>query len=234
MFSVTRAKRRVLERLSERDWAPTDLADELGTSPEAVYNHLAELADLGLARTSQVPAKTRPKTAYSIGRGFIQFFVVAPGTVAERRITLNDHNEPLVRIWTLPQAELHPFLQEFWWVLTHQSDARLGEDIRAVGVYGSVARGAADPDSDIDVLLVAADETVAESLRERVGVLRLEATGDSRILLAEIYPVDEYEASLDHDSHFLEAALADLHPLYDPDRIFVEPDSTEIEVANEP
>lgn len=223
MFRVSQAKKQVLEKLAEQDWTPTDLAAELGKSPETVYNHLDDLAELDILTTRQVPAKTRPKTGYSIGPGFVQYIAVAPGIVQEGAFALDEHKGPLLRIWMLPQESFHPFLQEYWWRLTHSPDIDLREDIKAVGVYGSVARGDADAGSDIDVLIVAEGSDAAATVIDRVGSVRIEPDAGGRIVLAEVFTLEEFRNSWVHGSQFLHEVLPDVHPIYDPDRVFDHP-----------
>ncbi len=236
MFAVSRAKKAVLQALSDRDWTPTVPAADLGTTMESIDNYLDELAEHVLLRTRRVPAKTRPKTVYSIGREFVQYLVVAPGRVEEGAFGLDDTKSPLISLWSLPQVAYHPFLQEYWWQLTHSPGVTLDTDIHTVGVFGSVARGEADPEIDIDVLIVTTDETAAERVRNRVGAVRIETNRGSRIVIAEVYPIDEYRDSLARGSQFLQTVLQELHPVYDPNRIFTgqtatSEDTDEIEVS---
>lgn len=39
VFEVSTAEKEILQRLTEQDWTPTDLADELDTSRNTIYNH---------------------------------------------------------------------------------------------------------------------------------------------------------------------------------------------------
>lgn len=238
MFAVSQAKKRILKKLAEQDWTPTDLAEDLGKSPESVYNHLNELAEQGILTTRQVPAKTRPKTAYSIGEGFVQYIAVESGRLQEGTFALDDYKGPLFRIWTLPQEEFHPFLQTYWWRLTHSPDITLQEDVRAVGVYGSVARGDANEGSDIDVLIITGDRESAQTVTDRVGSVRIETGSGARIVLAEVYTVEEYRNSWMHGSQFLQEVLPEVHTVYDPDRVLDNPDAVngeqgEIEVVQD-
>lgn len=221
MGPLTTAKRRVLEKLAEQDWTPTDLAEELNTSTPNIYNHLHDLAERGMLQTEQVPATTRPKTQYSIGRGFVRYLAVLPGQVQSGAWQFDQHKGPLLRIWLLPQPEFHPFLTEYWRRLRRDHD--LEEEIRAVGVFGSVARGHADAQSDIDVFILATDDNAVQLVEEQAGAMRIQIDEESRIVVAEVFSFEEYRESWDHDSHFLREVVADIHPVYDPDRLFDRP-----------
>lgn len=223
MFEVSAAKREVLKRLAERDWSPTDLADELGTSTETVYNHLNELAKQGVLTTRRVPAKTRPKTEYSIGDGVIQYLTVLPGQFREGSLRVTDTKAVMFRIWALPQAEFHEYLERYWWSMLLDIDIEFPADISAVGVFGSVARGDADEDSDIDLLVVTPDERSKALVTDAMGSTVLEMDGHRKLGMTEVYTDAEFRESLAHGSDFLYSILDELHPLYDPQRVLQAP-----------
>lgn len=224
MFEVSAAKREILQKLVERDWTPTDLAEDLDKSPETIYNHLNDLAERGILSKRQVAAKTRPKTEYSIGEGFIQYIAVLPGQYRERILELDESKAPIVRIWNVPQQEFHPYLENFWWSLKHDADIDLRKDITAVAIYGSVARGTADRDSDIDVLVVTENATVEEFVNGHFGALRLETNAGSKIAIAEVYTKRDYRNSLVHGSDFLRNVRDEMHIVYDPINLLRRPE----------
>lgn len=224
MFEVSQAKREILEKLSERDWSPTDLADEIGKTPETVYNHLHDLEEQGILTKRQVPAKTRPKTEYSIGRGLIQYVTVLPDQYREGSLRIDETKEAMFRIWSIPQDEFHPFLERYWWTIHLQADVDLHDDVTAIGVYGSVARGEADADSDIDILLVTPDEEASSTIENTLGSTLLDFSGKTKIGMTEVYTVLEYRNSVTHGSDFLDSIQGELHPLYDPDRVLIDPE----------
>lgn len=223
MFKVSRARREVLRKLADRAWSPTDLARELGKSPETVYNHLNALAEQGVLTKTQEPAKTRPKTVYSIGRGLVQYIAVLPGQFHEGSLELTDTKDVMFRIWTIPQDEFHPYVERYWWSVVLHGDIDLNEDVTAAGVYGSVARGDAEEDSDIDILIVAHDEDAKARLAAAMGSVVLHLDGRSRLGMTEVYTEDEFRDSRAHGSDFLAAVMDEIHPLFDPTRILKTP-----------
>jgi len=229
VFEVSTAKKEILEHLAIQDWTPTDLADELGTSVNTVYNHLEELHERGLLTGEQVPAKTRPKTKYSIGNGFLQYIAVFPGRYTEKSLELTPEKHAMLHIWDLPQEEFHPFVQQYWWGLTNSADVDYREAVKAVAVYGSVARGDADTDSDVDCLVITEDDSTADIVTTDMGTLRVDANGRSKIFLTETYSIEDYRKSRAHGSDFLNEIQNELQIIYDPERILQRPVEEAIE-----
>lgn len=223
MFEVSESKREVLKKLTERNWSPTDLADEIGKTPETVYNHLHDLEEQGILTKRQVPAKTRPKTEYSIGEGLIQYVIVLPGQYREGSLPVDETKQAMFRIWAIPQDEFHPYVERYWWTILLHSDIDLHDHVTAIGVYGSVARGEATGDSDIDILLVSTGEEASSTIANTLGSAVLHFHGESKIGMTEVYTLREYRNSLAHGSDFLESIQDELHPIYDPDRVLIEP-----------
>ena len=212
MFEVSAAREEVLEKLAERDWTATGLADELGKSTAAVYNHLDALDDTGVVSKRQVAAKTRPKTEYSIDEGFFQYLAVLPGQYARGTLPLDANKRALLSIWTIPQSEFHPYLESLWFQLREE------EGLVAVAVYGSVARGDADKESDIDALLVA-DADHERRLRDTYGTRRFKYQDGTKLGMAQVYTPESYRTSLAGGSDFLAGIQDELHVVFDPDRV---------------
>lgn len=221
MFEIGSAKEEILRRLVLRDWTPTDLARELGKSTSTVYNHLDDLAEVGVLTETRVPAKTRPKTEYSIGDGFLQYVTVLPGEYRERVLQLDAYKKVTVRIWNIPQAEFHPFVQRAWWRLRTDPAVDFANDIAAVAVYGSVARGNADDHSDIDLLAVVRNQDAKATIEETYGGVRIQIPEGNKVAITECYTKRELEDSLDRGSSFLDSVREELHVLYDPDRLLL-------------
>jgi len=224
VFEVSTAKQEILEKLAEQDWTPTDLAEELGKSRTTVYNHLNELHQNGILTKQKVAAKTRPKTEYSIGNGFIQYVSVLPGQYQEKTLELTPEKQAALRIWNIPQEEFHPFIEHYWWSIKNSADLDYRDEIKAVAVYGSVARGNADQDSDIDFLVITKDEDTADTVSTNFGSLRIKANGTAKIGLTEVYSMKDYKNSLAHGSKFLENVRDELHAIYDPEKVLQNPE----------
>lgn len=226
MFELSTAKREVIEKLTDQDWTPTDLAAELGKSPETVYNHLNELQELGALSKQKVAAKTRPKTEYSLGTGFVQYVAALPGRFEERVFELDDRKGPVVSIWNVPQPEFHPYLEDLWWGLRLNDDVDLETEVAAFAVYGSVARGTAEQDSDVDLLAVVEDRHAEERLTELLGTRVVETEVGRKLVATQVYTREDYRESETRGSDFLAGIRDDLHPIYDPERLLVAPEKS--------
>lgn len=226
VFQLSRARTEVIEKLTERDWTPTALAAELGKSRAAVYNHLHELAESGVVTKTSVAAKTRPRTEYSIGDGFVEYVAVLPGSFSHRRLRLDERKTERFRIWSLPQEEFHGYLEDVWATLTAEPA------VAAIGVYGSVARGDADEGSDID-LLVLVDDDDAKDRIGRDGTRMLEGSEGTKLCMTEVYTTTEYRDSIEHGSDFLAEIRPELHPIHDPDHVLSEPGAETAESERE-
>jgi predicted nucleotidyltransferase len=167
-----------------------------------------------------VPVKTRPKTEYSIGDGIVQYVSVLPGQYTERRLRLTPSKEAMIRIWNLPQESFHTHVEQFWWRLTNSGKIDYHDEVAAVAVYGSVARGDADEESDIDFLVVTADADTARVITEAFGSVRIDvADAGAKIGMVETYPLGDYRESIARDSDFLSGIRDELHAIYDPDGV---------------
>lgn len=219
LFEVSRVKREILIKLTEKDWTPTELSKELDKSTEAIYNHLNSLAELGILEKEKVPAKTRPKNKYSIDDGFIQYLAVLPGSFISRTLPLTQNKKTILKIWDIDQEEFHTYLENFWWTIKNNPDFKLGEDILAIAIYGSVARGTADKDSDIDIFLIVNSERTAKSVKDLTGALKINADDESKLFMSQVYTKEEYTESKKKGSDFIGEIGRDLHPIYDPEGI---------------
>lgn len=224
VFEVSTAKKEILQKLAEQAWTPTDLAEELDKSRNTVYNHLEDLHNQEVLTKKQVAAKTRPKTEYSIDDGFMQYIAVLPGQYTEKSLKLTPEKQTVLRIWSVPQEEFQPYIESYWWSLKNSADVNYRKEIKALAVYGSVARGEADKDSDIDFLIITKDKETEEIVSKNFGSTRIETGEGSKIGMTEAYSMKDYRNSLAHGSGFLKNIQDELHTIYDPDKVLQNPE----------
>jgi predicted nucleotidyltransferase len=85
-----------------------------------------------------------------------------------------------------------------------RASERFGERIVRIVLYGSVARGADGPDSDVDVLVVADDSR--SDLRDGLDTIAFDLTMElRRAVVFVLYPTATYDIARAHGSEFVRA-----------------------------
>lgn len=221
-------EREVLELLLEEPHSPTRVADELGVSVQTASRNLKKLADRGFAvrtREGEGPGYKRFRA-----REFARVFAGFDGDLFDRTLPLDPTARAVLSVLKVPQQEFHPVLLSYLFT-PHAERTRLG--VVGIVVYGSVARGDAQADSDVDLLVLrdeglagAADRPDATDSREVEEFLATTfATGDglvsneSRVVSETWFTVEEFEDGLDAGSQFLRNALDEGIVLYDPEGV---------------
>lgn len=123
------------------------------------------------------------------------------------------------RITHHPKRIPHPNASESWRAaaeeFTRRVRATLGDWVDAIILYGSVARGEATADSDIDVLIVAAGN---RGLQETISEIRSQLAKDNNYafsLSLQYLTLEELADRLRRGSPFLDNLLTEGLPLYD-------------------
>lgn len=209
-------RREVFESLVGADRSATELAEQLDRSVQTVYDHLESLEDAGyVERSGERRGKTRPETLYTT-TAFGHVFAAFDGEVLERNVALTQAQKTMLSVFRVPQPEFHPLLLSY--VFTAPNDWR---GVEAIAVYGSVARGDADENSDIDVLHVVEEGAdVHPNLEDNVFVETQLPFGSRRILSREWFTRSEIEDGRAAGSQFLRNALGEAIALYDPEGVF--------------
>lgn len=199
----------VLKKLEGREKTPTELAEEMGVTISTVTKHLKELERIGLVlQSGKKKGKTRSYKKYRI-RDFVYFVASVNGEVQKRKIELDEWGKVKFRILSIPQQRFHEHLDRFWYRI--QSDL---EKIDGLMVYGSVARGDAREDSDIDLLIISDYEDLEDEFGARVI--------DEKMFMAKVFSEEELKRSLREGSDFASNALEEGKILYDPESFLKE------------
>lgn len=211
-------KWRILELLATKgDRTPTQLAKELGKSTVTVFLQLGGLERAGLVKKVEggEAGKTRPYTKYSIGNGFAVLAGVMPGQAGQAILEADENIKTHLRIWSLKNKPYCYYVERFWWLLQDHLDK-----IDAVAVYGSVARGEAGKESDIDVLMVT--DSGADLEKKLASVIVKRPGGSSKLVLCEFYDMEDLKKSSAAGSKFLKDVLKDMVIIYDPHKTLEE------------
>ena len=206
-------ERKVLELLLERPRSPTEVADELGVSVQTASRNLKQLVEREFAERTHNGGGRGYKRYRA--REFAQVFAGYDGELVEKTLPISDEKRAVLSIWQVPQPEFHPILLSYLFV----PDDEFAAMTKAVVVYGSVARGEAMDDSDIDILIVRDSSREDGIHTETVNweVSRIQSS--SRVLSETFYPVDEFHDALDVGSQFLRNVLDEGIVLYDPEGV---------------
>lgn len=178
-----------LKRLEGTEKSPTELSEEMGLTISSVSKHLNDLEDLGLVfKSGKRKGKTRSYWKYKL-EDFVYFIFSLDGQVERKELDLDENHKVHFRIWSVPQPEFHKSLDRFWCEI--QDDL---EKIEGVMVYGSIARGDAREDSDVDVLIISDHEDLDDKFGAKVY--------GGKMFMATVFSEKDFEKSLEEDSSF--------------------------------
>lgn len=149
---------------------------------------------------------------------FARIFAAYSGTLIDKTIDLTLDKQVVLAVWRVPQAEYHPVLISYLF----SPAADYGYDhVVALAVYGSVARGEAKEDSDIDILAIC-DETVDPDDIPRTTVSVTGGRGqfeEERVISETWMTRGQFDDGLEAGSTFLRSALDETIVLYDPEDV---------------
>jgi len=197
---ITETRWRIIEKLSKGDKTPTELAKEMGISIPSVHKQLVELERKGLIKKIDVvKGKTRPYQQYSLGDGFIFFIKALPHETERKFVEVDDNIKMHLRIWSIPQKEFHYPVEVYLWSLKPKL-----RDIDAIGIFGSVARGNATKESDVDILIISCKKLEISS-----------RMAEGRMFMPQVFSAGDFKNSIRRGSKFIAEALKNIVILYD-------------------
>lgn len=212
-LSATRFK--VLELLSEKPRTPSELSKLLKKSLPTVTRHLAYLENFELVkRVGEEKGKTRPYVKYALNESAILIKVLEKD-VGIFSLTLDESAKMQLRIWSIPQRRFHYYVERFIWQVQD-----LMPKIAAIAVYGSVARGDARDDSDIDLLILVTSEAEVEMIKKECETMVIrKPSEEARMVMAQVLSLSEFQKALCLGSEFAKEVTESMSPIYDPNRI---------------
>ncbi len=211
-MSLSETQWKIITELSIKDKTPSELATQLNLSLPSIHTQLKQLEQQQfIYKEERRLGKTRPFTVYSLREGFLSITEAIPGEVRKVHLNANEEIKLHLRIWSIPQKKYHHFIESYWWKLE-----KYVENIEAMGIYGSVARGNAKDDSDIDILLLITDKRKVKKYSEEVGVKDVGVAGSSELVVAQLFDTDSFTKSLKNGSKYASEVAKDLIIIYDP------------------
>ncbi len=211
-MSLSNTQWAIITELSSHDKTPSELAKKLNLSLPSIHAQLKQLESEQLIyKEERKSGKTRPFTVYSLREGFLSIIEAIPGEARKIRLNADEEIKLHLRIWSIPQKKYHHFIESYWWKLE-----KYVENIEAMGIYGSVARGNAKDGSDIDVLLLIKDRRKIKKYAKEISVKDVGAAGGSELVVAQLFDCEGFAKSLSHGSKYASEVVKDLVIIYDP------------------
>lgn len=204
---------RILKILAEGASTPSEISKKLGKSLPTITRHLACLESSGFAaRAGEKKGTTRPYTKYAL-RESIVLIKAVEGDVGISSLPLTEDAKVQLRIWSIPQQRFHYYVGRFFWQIQD-----LIPKIEAIAVYGSVARGDAREDSDVDVLILARED-IEEIKRQCEAMILKKPREKAKMVMAQVFKPEEFERALKSGSDFAKEIVESMMPLYDPKKL---------------
>lgn len=201
---LTERKMEVLEKLERSEKSPTELSKEMDLTISSVNKHLSELEEMGLVfKSGKKKGKTRSYWKYKL-KDFMYLVSSLDGRVKRKRLSLDERHKVHLRVWSVPQTKFHKYLDKFWCEVQEEL-----EKIDGLMVYGSVARGDARKDSDIDILMISSDKDLEDKYEAKVV--------GKKMFMAKVFSRVELEESLEKGSSFALNTIKEGITIYDPD-----------------
>ena len=216
-------EREVLELLLERPRSPTEVADELDVSVQTASRNLKRLVEREFAERTR-NEEGRGYKQYR-AREFAQIFTGYDGSLFERTLKLTDTQRLVMSILKVPQTEFQQILLSR---LFFGDDIDLSIHAEAVVLYGSVARGEATRECDVDLLITYDPEYESDGEIHRSDVDSSKSytwwggplgPEIECVVSEEWFTVSEFRDAVDAGSQFLKNVLDEGITLYDPEGV---------------
>lgn len=207
---ISKTSWKIIELLGERDRTPTELVNLLKISHSSLHKHLENLERNNfIIKIAENKGKTRPYKTYSLGEGFIYFIEALNGEVAKKFLRIDENLKVHLNVWKIPQKEFQYFVERFWWDI--QDDM---EKINSIGVFGSVAKGNAREDSDIDILILTNKKE--NLLEKKYGTKIIKKPYEKgKMIMSQIFEKNGFIEAIIKKSKFANEAIKNMILIYD-------------------
>ncbi|TRZ54680.1 ArsR family transcriptional regulator [archaeon] len=202
------SKWKIIESLAKKEMSATELAKHFRTSLSNISQQISELESLNMIKKAGIKkGARRPFVKYSLDKGFIFFAEAVPKEARKIFLDVDENVKIHLRIWSIPQKEFHYFVESFWWKLQDYLD-----NIVSFAIFGSVAKGNAREDSDIDVLLIAKKNAKELDKRFSAKIVGLKEKG--KMTMSQVFSPADFEEAL-KESKFAEQIISSMIVIYD-------------------
>lgn len=210
-------KSKILELINNKPGISTmEMAKELGMSLSNILQHLKNLKkDYPIVSVPAKPAgRGKPKKGYYFkhifeGLGHIRLSGVSKNHgLIEKELEIDDYLELHLNTLQIPQKEYRYYVAKFYWKIEKFLDK-----IDVIAIFGSVAKGTAREDSDVDCLIITDSK---KELEDKIGSLIIKKMNkEPKIFLCQFFSKKEFKTNLKKKSKFAEEILKNHVVLYD-------------------
>lgn len=207
MVKLEKNRWEILKIISNSNATPTEISKKLKISLPAVSSHINSLETQGfIEKTGEKKGKTRSYNIYSLKKDLFHFIKITPGEVSKGTLEIDNDFNAILEIYRLPQKEFRKSILDFWYDIQKHL-----ENIKAIAIYGSVAKGNAKEDSDIDILIISDKDKIDEEYSAKMF--------KNKMVMGKTFSEKDFLNSKNKGSLFIKEIQKTMHVIYDPKNI---------------
>jgi len=211
MLNISKTKEVILNALTTKK-TQTELAKELNLSFPAINKEIKELIYLDFIKElEKKPGKTRPYKVY-IRNDFFYFISSMQNNFYSDKMCVNEYLKLHLNLWKIPQKEYLFFIESFLWAIL--CDSSKIKELDSFAIFGSVAKGNATENSDIDILLISQKNSKILDYGKE-GAIITDINGDKKMIMAQTFTKEEFLNNYKKGSKFIKEILSNMIIIYD-------------------
>lgn len=163
---LTSPRWEILKIIAKKPSSPVEIAQELKTTVSYISQQLKLLDAAGIVKKKKTGTaeKGKPRTLFSLSNELLYLTVLTKSFSVKKLIHLTEHHKTILKIWLLDNADLHYYIEKFFWKLEENLN-----EIEAIFIDNS-----AEPKLIIvseDKKLKQKIETFVEKLEKKISYL---------------------------------------------------------------